>query len=243
MLYLCQNHVKRITADPILAITLWHQAMEGGEYALNKNDWTAARSFYGAAFETAALLLQKNKLNSEFSLYHLIEAANQLSYVLKHLELWEETQLCLFTLQNKLLTVPTPDKDNSTAIKIIFETERFVQSLLTRFENKQNNPELNETPSDPQTAVPITACAENPLSSDEKVGNALKLMTQFVIQPNQTNLEKVRSIIDGLSESPHPKETKNTYLWLKYQWQQIKSAKFSVNSHSSTQMIRPQYLH
>lgn len=135
MRYLCPHHLKNIAADPVMAMTLWRDAMDGGVSARERRDWLAARNFFGAAYETAILHYQHIEPDdsvNNFSLLHLIDASQQLSDVLQHLQLWEEAQICLLTIQHGLLRdCISPDNgDTNKAPQVLIKTQEIIDGML-----------------------------------------------------------------------------------------------------------------
>ncbi|MEX1033149.1 MAG: hypothetical protein WDZ30_07295 [Cellvibrionaceae bacterium] len=134
MRYLCPNHAQAIRDNAGLAMTLWQGAMENGALALREANWSSARGFFGAAYETALMYLWKepgraDNSSARFVMEHLVDAGKLLNHALKELGLWEEARICLLTLQSNLLhqAAATPSqRDLAMAL-----TEDYVNQLIT----------------------------------------------------------------------------------------------------------------
>lgn len=191
MLYLCPKHLHTIASDHVYAITLWHEAMENGTNAVNKADWTTARGCFGAAFETATLLLRDSTLQREFSLNHLINAGRELCAVLQRLELWEEAQLCLFTLQNRLLLkCKNEHKPNRTSpAQLLKQTQIYTDALIDWFNFADEKSSIDTQADQPQsTPAP---------SVDILIASTFYLMSRYASKPS----EDIRAaIIDHLQK-------------------------------------------
>ncbi len=140
MRYLCPHHLKNIAADPVLAMTLWNGAMENGNQASIKQDWNAARSFFGAAYETAILHNRQSQVGNLFSVSHLVESSQKLSDVLQQLNLWEESHMCLLTIQNGLLLESVKPKHGIIGPDgILDKTQEVVDEMIELLDCSQIN--------------------------------------------------------------------------------------------------------
>lgn len=245
MRYLCPHHLKNIAADPIMAMTLWQGAMENGLEAKDKSDWQAARSFFGAAFETAVLHNnQENYGQGCFTVTHLIDASHHLSDVLQRLNLWEEAQMCLQTIQNGLLQESIkPNSSFSKPEQLLNKTQEVVNDMLGKFDQQQTQPQIL---SDNEQNNRDSKIKDNGLPSSDitlLISSTLYLMTRYALNPTK---EIGKMIVDHLERVFKHSECESDVLTktcqrLSLQWQAVEplsSVKNGFSSNTKTSMIK-----